>query len=145
MQNCFEEWLRCLICILWDSQMPPRKFDHTTGSPTLMKTSVSCGIVTDEYGAPFGPGSSFLIMEACGVTTACDGEISVYVLQLSNGINRSGAGPKHWEIGKVNPLRAKLFKGNKNIYLHFMSFLHIDLTQVLKILPQVRAGSTYSI
>ena len=45
----------------------------------------------------------------------------------------------------VNPLRAKLFKGNKNIYLHFMSFLHIDLTQVLKILPQLRAGSSYSI
>ena len=46
---------------------------------------------------------------------------------------------------KVNPLRAKLFKGNKNMYLHFMSFLHIDLTQVLKILPQVRPGPTYSI
>ena len=45
----------------------------------------------------------------------------------------------------LNPLRAKLFKGNKNIYLHFMSFLHIDLTRVLKILPQVGAGSAYSI
>ena len=30
------------------------------------------------------------------------------------------------------------FWGNINTYLHFMSFLHIDLTQVLKILPQVR-------
>ena len=29
--------------------------------------------------------------------------------------------------------------------LHFMSFLHIDLTQVLKTLPQVREGPTYSI
>ena len=45
----------------------------------------------------------------------------------------------------VNPLRAKFFKGNINIYLHFMSFLHIDMTQVLKILPQVRGGPTYSI
>ena len=45
----------------------------------------------------------------------------------------------------TNALRAELFKGNKNIYLHFMSFLQIDLTQVLKILPQVGAGSTYSI
>ena len=40
----------------------------------------------------------------------------------------------------VNPLCAKFFRGyiNINIYLHFMSFLYIDLTQVLKILPQVR-------
>ena len=40
----------------------------------------------------------------------------------------------------INPLRAKFFRGNINIYLHFMSSLHIDLTQVLKILPQVREG-----
>ena len=46
---------------------------------------------------------------------------------------------------RVNPLRAKFFRGSINIYLHFMSFLHIDLTQVLKILPQVREGPTYSI
>ena len=30
------------------------------------------------------------------------------------------------------------------MYLHFMSLLHIDMTQVLKILPQVRPGPTYS-
>ena len=45
----------------------------------------------------------------------------------------------------VNPLHAKFFCGNINIYLHFMSLLHIDLTQVLKTLPQVREGPTYSI
>ena len=44
----------------------------------------------------------------------------------------------------INPLRAKFFWGNINIYLHFMSFLHIDWTQVLKILPQVSKGPTYS-
>ena len=44
-----------------------------------------------------------------------------------------------------NTLRAKLFRRNINIYLHFVSFLHIDMTQVLKILPQVRNGPTYSI
>ena len=38
----------------------------------------------------------------------------------------------------VNPLHAKFFRGNENIYLHFMSFIHIDLTQVLKMFPQVR-------
>ena len=43
-----------------------------------------------------------------------------------------------------NPLRAKFFRENINIYLHFMSLLHIDMTHVLKILPQVRPGLTYS-
>ena len=43
-----------------------------------------------------------------------------------------------------NPLRAKFFRGNINIYLHFVSFLHIDTTQVIEILPQIRQGSTYS-
>ena len=42
-----------------------------------------------------------------------------------------------------NPLRAKFFRGNLNIYLYFISLLHIDMTQVLKILPQVRSGLTY--
>ena len=35
-------------------------------------------------------------------------------------------------------------KGNINIYLHLIPLLHIDITQVLKILPQVKPGSTYS-
>ena len=45
----------------------------------------------------------------------------------------------------LNPLHAKFFRGNINIYLHFMSFIHIDMTRVLKILPQVREGPAYSI
>ena len=44
---------------------------------------------------------------------------------------------------KVNPLRAKLFKGNINIHLHFVSFLHIDTTQVVEILPQIRQEPAY--
>ena len=43
-----------------------------------------------------------------------------------------------------NPLRAKFFRGNKNIYLHFKSFLHIDMTGVVEILPQVGQERTYS-
>ena len=54
-------------------------------------------------------------------------------------------GKYHKQWSNLNPLRAKFYRGNINIYLHFMSFLHIDLTQVLKILPQVREGRTYSI
>ena len=44
----------------------------------------------------------------------------------------------------INHLRAKFFRGNINIYLHFMSSLHIDTTHVFKILSQVRPGPTYS-
>ena len=29
---------------------------------------------------------------------------------------------------QFNPLHANFFRGNKNIYLHFMSFLHVDIT-----------------
>ena len=36
---------------------------------------------------------------------------------------------------KFNPLRAKFFRENINIYLHFVSYLHIDTTQVVEILP----------
>ena len=44
----------------------------------------------------------------------------------------------------LNPLRAKFFRGNINLYLHFVSFLHIDTMQVVEILPQVRQEPTYS-
>ena len=44
----------------------------------------------------------------------------------------------------LNSLHAKFFRGNINIYLQFMSLLPIDVTQVLKILPHVRPGPTYS-
>ena len=43
-----------------------------------------------------------------------------------------------------NPLRAKFFRGNINIYLHFVSFVHIDTTQVVEILPQIRQEPIYS-
>ena len=36
------------------------------------------------------------------------------------------------------------FSEEHNIYLHFISFLHNDMTQVVEILPQVRQGPTYS-
>ena len=45
----------------------------------------------------------------------------------------------------LNPLCAKFFRENENIYIHLVPLLHIDLAQVLKILPQVRPGPTYSI
>ena len=47
-------------------------------------------------------------------------------------------------LDSFNPLRAKFFRGNINIYLHFVSFLHIDMTQVVEILPQMGQQPTYS-
>ena len=44
----------------------------------------------------------------------------------------------------VNSLRAKFFRGNINIYLHFMSFLHTNKTQVVEIPRRVRQGPVYS-
>ena len=44
----------------------------------------------------------------------------------------------------LNPLHANFLRGNKNIYLRFVSFLHCDMTQVAEILPQVRKELTYS-
>ena len=44
----------------------------------------------------------------------------------------------------INPLHAKFFRRNINIYLHFMSLLHIDMTEIVEIVPQVRQELTYS-
>ena len=44
----------------------------------------------------------------------------------------------------LNPLRAKFFRRNINIYLHFVSFLHIDTTQVVEIPLQIRQEPTYA-
>ena len=65
----------------------------------------------------------------------------------------------HWEMEKSvrdgvdsRVMAAKLLlthyvqnfsEGTKNIYLHFVSFLHVDMTQVVEILPQVRQGHTH--
>ena len=34
--------------------------------------------------------------------------------------------------------------GTWNIYLHFMSFDYIDMTQLVEILPQIKQEPTYS-
>ena len=36
------------------------------------------------------------------------------------------------------------FRVNINMYLYLISFLHIDMTQVVEILPRVRQGPTFS-
>ena len=38
--------------------------------------------------------------------------------------------------------RVKFFRGKINIYLHFVSYHHIDTTQVVEILPQIRQEPT---
>ena len=47
-------------------------------------------------------------------------------------------------IFSINPFRAKFFRGNINIHLHFVSFLQIYTMQVVEILLQIRQEPTYS-
>ena len=47
-------------------------------------------------------------------------------------------------IWNVNPLRAKFFRVNINMYLHSMSFLRTNETQVVEIPPRVRQGPAYT-
>ena len=47
-------------------------------------------------------------------------------------------------VKRLNPLHANFFSGKESIYLHFMSFRHIDMTEVVEIFPQVRQGPIYS-
>ena len=54
----------------------------------------------------------------------------------------------HWcplmrKAVSFNPLRAKFVAENINIYLHFMSFLHTNKTQVVEIPPRVKPGPAY--
>ena len=49
-----------------------------------------------------------------------------------------------YQPNDFNPLGAKFFRGNINIYLHFVSFHHIDMMQIVEILPQIRQEPTYS-
>ena len=44
----------------------------------------------------------------------------------------------------INPLCAKFLRENITIYLHFMSFLHTNKTQVVEIPPRVRQEPAYS-
>ena len=44
----------------------------------------------------------------------------------------------------LKPFTCHFFRENIKIYLHFMSFLHANKTQVVEIPPRVRQGSAYS-
>ena len=44
----------------------------------------------------------------------------------------------------LNPLHAKFFRENKNIFLHFMSFFSIDITQAVENFSQPRQELNYS-
>ena len=51
--------------------------------------------------------------------------------------------PVYWDHENLNPLCAKFVRGNIIMYLHFMSFLHIDMRQVVEIQPHGKQGSAY--
>ena len=64
--------------------------------------------------------------------------MTILVPVIQCGQNETGAATL------INPLRAKLLRENIDIYLHFMSFLHTNKTQVAEIPPRVREGPAYS-
>ena len=47
-------------------------------------------------------------------------------------------------VNYVNSLRDIFFRGNINIYLHFMSFLHTNKTHVVEMSSRVRQEPAYS-
>ena len=60
-------------------------------------------------------------------------------------VGRLSPGPVAEKITKTfNPLCAKFFRGNINIYLHFTSLFHTETTEVHEIFLRVRRGPTYS-
>ena len=68
-----------------------------------------------------------------------------FMLHVCAGVSVMGAGSTaHTDQRSVNPLRAKFFRVNINIYLYFVSFLHTNKTQVVEIPPRVRQGPAYS-
>ena len=46
-------------------------------------------------------------------------------------------------ILRLSALRVNFCRGNINMYLHFMSFLHTNMPKIIEILPSIRAGLTY--
>ena len=84
-----------------------------------------------------------LFASDCHYTTQENTDRTQQSTEVHRGIWHVRTGSQ-WGGVELNPLRAKFFRGNINIYLHFISLLHIDVTQVLKILTQVRPGLTYS-
>ena len=47
-------------------------------------------------------------------------------------------------VGVLTLYVLNFYRGNVNIYLHFVSFLHIDAMQEVEILLQIRQRPTYS-
>ena len=76
----------------------------------------------------------------------CDwpGTAWAYPLTQPVDVLLPGTRPSRYEGLHINPIHAKFLRGNKNIYLHFMSFLHIYMRQVIEILSPVRQKLTYS-
>ena len=72
------------------------------------------------------------------------GSYNIHSTWFSRNIPASTTGALIMNKFYVNPLRAKFFRGNINIYLYFVSFPHIDTTRVFEIFPHIRQELTYS-
>ena len=118
--------ISCELALRW------MLLDLTDDKSTLVQVMAWCRQATSHYLSQCWPRSlsPYGVTRPLWVNCSSTWQYSCNIAVLS-----------HWQ-GRVdykfNPLGAKFFRVNINIYLHFMSFLHSDMTQVLKILPQVR-------
>ena len=83
------------------------------------------------------------------VLTRWDRETHICVIELSNHWLMFGAMPSSQQkkphiFVLINPLRAKFFRVNINMYLHFMTFRRTNKTRVVEIPPRVRHGPAYT-
>ena len=79
-----------------------------------------------------------LVLVNCGIQGLWDRRCILQQIMRSSWLFNSLAPGSY-----LNPLCAKFFRGNINLYLHFVSFLHIDMTQVVEFLPQITQEPTY--
>ena len=84
--------------------------------------------------------SWYLTINPCIYGCLTGGVIGFELKELKLTDKRSADQLLFW---KINPLRAKFFRRNLKIYLHFVSFRHIDTTQVVVIFPFSNKTGTY--
>ena len=114
--------------------LDPQKTPHTSRASTFVNI---CGKI-----------DRVITALHCNTPDIFQASLSIWVLDPviadQDELDGTANTPSQVTRWHLNPLRANFFRGNRNIYLHFVSFLHNDTTQVVEILPQIRQEPTSS-
>ena len=80
-----------------------------------------------------------------GICREYDCTRAVFCAKLGNDLTTemNVLDERNFAICDVNPLCVNFFRGNINIFIHFMSILHTDMPLIVEILPLIRPGFTY--